>query len=1200
VKSSVRKFYVRASGFILLSFLIFAAFSYNKNATAHGQATPTVDEMSQRRQKQMEAQEADAGTPQDVDALSAIPCVGGFAGTYPCNKVDLMAFLPLGDIGGGSGNDIWGWTDPLDGKEYALMGRSSGTSFVDISDPENPIYLGNLPTHSSNSLWRDIKVYNNHAFIVSEASGHGMQVFDLTELRSVVNPPITFNETAHYAGFSNSHNIAINEASGFAYAVGTNTCSGGLHMIDISNPLNPTSAGCYSGDAYTHDTQCVIYNGPDAEHQGKEVCFSSNEDTLTIVDVSNKNTPVMLSRTTYPGVSYTHQGWLTEDHVYFLLDDEGDEMSHGHNTRTYLWNLNNLDVPLLIGNYTATTPAIDHNLYVKGNYVYQSNYRAGLRILDISGIGGGTLEEKGFFDIYPANDDPNFNGSWSNYPYFDSGIVIVSGIEQGLFVLRPQLVPDFGLQATPSTVGVCVPDEAAYNIDVLQFDGFDDPVTLSASGNPDGTTVDFSVNLVVPPGVSLMTIGNTGGAEPGSYYIDISGMAPTSTHTTTVGLNVYTTNPGMVSLVAPPDGAGDVDLVPTLEWATAVQGDAYYIEIATDDGFVNIVYMATISATSHQIGVVLDPDAIYFWHVRAENPCGVGDFSPTFSFNTRTLPPILLVDDDNDSPDVLEYFSSALDSLGYDYDVFDVGGGTGNGPTFDEMGGYQIVIWFSGDKFGDSAGPDAADETNLAAYLDAGGKLFLSSQDYLFDFGLTPFGMNYLGIGSYSNDAGGATEKYGVSGDPIGDGLGPYPLAYPPGFTDYGDIVNPAGGATTAFRSSLGGGNSLDLDKDGGLWKTVFFGTSWVAVNYANPANGEELLQRIVDWFGILPRVSIELVKTVGTQAEVCAATDSIEVVPGTEVTYCYEVTNSGDLTFPLHDLSDSELGLLLDEHAYDLDSGASYSYMTTAVILTNTVNSATWTAYVDEQTSTEASDSATVMVVNPAIELEMTVGLDTDNCAAEASLRVPAGSAVVYCYMVTNNGDVTLALHDLMDSELGALLDDYNFELLPGASTYYTATAVINENTVNTATWTAFVNDMITAEASDSAAVTVGELSIELNTTVGTNSNACATTDNIEVLPGTEVTYCFQVTNNGELTLMVHDLLDSEIGVILNGHAFELVPGAAGYITATATIQTNAINNATWTAYFEAEGAMVEDSDSATVIVFDTEMIYLPIIRKQ
>jgi hypothetical protein len=448
-------------------------------------------------------------------------------------------------------------------------------------------------------------------------------------------------------------------------------------------------------------------------------------------------------------VSYTHQGWLTEDHANFLLDDEGDEMSHGHNTRTYLWNLNNLDVPLLIGNYTATTPAIDHNLYVKGNYVYQSNYRAGLRILDISGIGGGTLEEKGFFDIYPANDDPNFNGSWSNYPYFDSGIVIVSGIEQGLVCSATSAGARFRTAGDSESVGVCVPDEAAYNIDVLQFDGFDDPVTLSASGNPDGTTVDFSVNPVVPPGVSLMTIGNTGGAEPGSYYIDISGMAPTSTHTTTVGLNVYTTNPGMVSLVAPPDGAGDVDLVPTLEWATAVQGDAYYIEIATDDGFVNIVYMATISATSHQIGVVLDPDATYFWHVRAENPCGVGDFSPTFSFNTRTLPPILLVDDDNDSPDVLEYFSSALDSLGYDYDVFDVGGGTGNGPTFDEMGGYQIVIWFSGDKFGDSAGPDAADETNLAAYLDAGGKLFLSSQDYLFDFGLTPFGMNYLGIGSY-------------------------------------------------------------------------------------------------------------------------------------------------------------------------------------------------------------------------------------------------------------------------------------------------------------------------------------------------------------------------------------------------------------------------------------------------------------------
>ncbi len=216
----------------------------------------------------------------------------------------------------------------------------------------------------------------------------------------------------------------------------------------------------------------------------------------------------------------------------------------------------------------------------------------------------------------------------------------------------------------------------------------------------------------------------------------------------------------------------------------------------------------------------------------------------------QTLPCVLLVDDDNEAPDVRPYFSAALDSLGYDYDVFDVGTGGGNGPSEVELQGYSMVIWFTGDKYGNSAGPNSTDEASLAAYLDGGGRLFLSSQDYLYDFGLTAFGQNYLGIGSYTNDTGNALTEYGVAGDPIGGGLGPYSLAYPSGFTDYGDIVHAGSGASVAFTSALGGGNNLDVDKDGGSWKTVFFGTSWVPVYYASAAGGEELLDRIVNWFG--------------------------------------------------------------------------------------------------------------------------------------------------------------------------------------------------------------------------------------------------------------------------------------------------------------------------------------------------------------
>ena len=305
----------------------------------------------------LDAEEQPPEAPQHLT-----PCEDGMAGGYPCEKIDLLEFLPKSGMGNPSSlNDIWGWTDTGSGREFALVGLRTGTAFVEITDPENVVWLGNLPTHTSDSTWRDIKTYANHAFIVSEASGHGMQVFDLTQLLSVASPPVTFSETAHYPGFGNAHNIVIDEDTGFAFAVGTGTCSGGLHMVNIQTPSTPTHAGCFSADGYTHDAQCVVYSGPDADHQGSEICFNSNEDTVTIVDVTNKAAPVQISRTLYPGTGYTHQNWLTEDQEHLLVDDELDEQSFGHNTYTYVWDVRDLDAPLLLGHFASPTAAIDHN-----------------------------------------------------------------------------------------------------------------------------------------------------------------------------------------------------------------------------------------------------------------------------------------------------------------------------------------------------------------------------------------------------------------------------------------------------------------------------------------------------------------------------------------------------------------------------------------------------------------------------------------------------------------------------------------------------------------------------------------------------------------------------------------------------------------------------------------------------------------------
>jgi choice-of-anchor B domain-containing protein len=437
---------------------------------------------------------------------------------HPCRDVDLLSFLSHAEMGGGSGNDIWGWTDPETGHEYALVGESSGTAFVDISNPSQPIYVGSLPTHTAPSAWRGIKAFANHAFVVSEAVDHGMQVFDLTQLRNVTAPPVTFSETAHYAGFGSTHTLALNTRTGFAYAVGTRTCEGGLHVVDVRTPGTPRAAGCFSLDGYTHETQCVVYTGPDEIYRDHEICLNSNEDTLTIVDATDKLEQVQLSRTGYGGSAYTHQGWLTDDQRFFLVNDEGDEQAFKHATRTWIWDVSDLDAPVLVTYYDGPTPSIDHNLYVRGNLVYESNYRSGLRVLDASQIAQGALRELGFFDIFPADDNANFNGAWTSYPFFSSGAVIVNGIEQGLFVVRPRAIPQglpTGLEVTFSGPGT-----VAVGADLVLVTR----VTNHASGRRAGVRV-----LEMPPsGAELVSVRPSQGACSTSAIAtcDLGSLAP--------------------------------------------------------------------------------------------------------------------------------------------------------------------------------------------------------------------------------------------------------------------------------------------------------------------------------------------------------------------------------------------------------------------------------------------------------------------------------------------------------------------------------------------------------------------------------------------------------------------------------------------------------------------------------------------------
>lgn len=391
----------------------------------------------------------------DLKAITGdkVQCKEGKADQFGCTNVDLISFLPISDMGGERGvrlNDIWGWTDPETGKEYAIVGRNEGTSFVDVSNPSNPVYVANLPmTEGSRAnVWRDIKTYKDFAYIVADGAGeHGMQVLDLSILRTFKGEPLQLEATAMYKNIHSAHNVVINEETGYAFIVGSSgggmTCGGGLHMVNIQDPGNPVFEGCFSdpstgrsGTGYSHDAQCVIYQGPDAEHQGSEICFGANETAVSIADVTDKKNPVALSTASYPDYGYVHQGWLTEDHRYFFQNDELDElMGNVERTRTMVWDVTDLDDPQLLKEFYIDIPSSDHNLYIKGDKMYQSNYVSGLQVIDVSDAAN--PKKVGEFDTNPFTDDaPGFAGTWSNYPFFKSGVVVMTSGREGMFVLE--------------------------------------------------------------------------------------------------------------------------------------------------------------------------------------------------------------------------------------------------------------------------------------------------------------------------------------------------------------------------------------------------------------------------------------------------------------------------------------------------------------------------------------------------------------------------------------------------------------------------------------------------------------------------------------------------------------------------------------------------------------------------------------------
>lgn len=428
-----------------------------------------------------------------------------FAGEdYNCSEIDFYSFLAMDDLEipfpphteslGKKSNDIWGYLSPS-GREFTLIGLDNGVDVVDTTDPTNPCILAKMPTRRPVDTWGDIKVHDHTMYHVKDANDfrafadtepfpdniYGIEVYDLLPLDQldcqVENYiPLFVFPNYVFRDHGKCHNLVVNTESGLLYSVGTEKCNGGFMILDVhTDRLKPVQVGCADADNYTHDGQCLVYDGPDQDYQGHEICFGFNEDTLTVWDFTDLDDLKIVSRTFYPNQAFSHQGWVNDDLTTVLLDDELDERCNKNlsssrrcnatstnltgvlTTTTKILDITDLDAPFYKGYFDHEDLSIDHNLYVWGNthrkgwggnapmefypdpnYAYMNNYLAGVKVVDIRDPDFNNWETVGHFDISPDALALEFAGAWSGYMH-PSGVYAVSSIERGLFLLQPRM-----------------------------------------------------------------------------------------------------------------------------------------------------------------------------------------------------------------------------------------------------------------------------------------------------------------------------------------------------------------------------------------------------------------------------------------------------------------------------------------------------------------------------------------------------------------------------------------------------------------------------------------------------------------------------------------------------------------------------------------------------------------------------------------
>lgn len=343
-------------------------------------------------------------------AVLAIPTLA-----YTQTNISLLGTFDYQAAHGSNLSNLWGYTDE-NGNEYAIVGTEDGVSIVDITNPSSPVEIFYEP--GSNTIWREVKTYNDYAYITTEETD-GVMIIDLSPLPASTTLPVNYFFGQPGGLFNTVHSLFIDE-NGVLYIHGSDRGNGGVIFYDIAaNPTNPPELGEYD-NWYVHDSYArgdTLY----AAH--------ISDGFFTIVDISDKMNPVILGLQNTPH-NFTHNTWLSSNGQYLFTTDEVTGAFIGAYDVSDPADIHEVDR----AQHDPGTGVIPHNTYWMDNYVITSYYRSGVTIHDVTYPN--MMVETGHYDTSPMAGD-GFNGAWGVYPFFASGKIIVSDMEEGLFILGP-------------------------------------------------------------------------------------------------------------------------------------------------------------------------------------------------------------------------------------------------------------------------------------------------------------------------------------------------------------------------------------------------------------------------------------------------------------------------------------------------------------------------------------------------------------------------------------------------------------------------------------------------------------------------------------------------------------------------------------------------------------------------------------------